>query len=280
MPHFLNINGQLTEVDEANAFKSRAFLYGDGIFESIRIINGRAVFLKKHFQRLSHGLKQLKIYNHLDFRSFSQEVKKCISANDIKAGGRMRITAYRESGGLYLPESNQLQFTMEATALKNDTYVLNTNGLIVDVCEGITLSQDSFSNIKTLNALPYVMAGIYKKEQRLDDVLLLNTEGNICEASSSNIFLSAGNTLLTPSLDQGCIAGIMRNEILQIAKSMGMKIVEASVKTSELEMAEEIFMTNSIVGIQWVSGFHKKRYFSSLSKKLLQELQKRAIFEE
>lgn len=276
MSQFLNLNGQLIKDNAAEAYKSRAFLYGDGIFETIRIIDGKAVFLSRHFERLSQSLQKLKIQNSFTFSTFKTEVEKCISVNEIKAGGRLRITVYRRAGGFYLPENNQFSYLIEVSSLAKNTYHLNDNGLIVNICDEIELPQNSFSSIKSLNSLPYVMAAIYRKENHLDEVLLVNADGNICEAGSSNIFLSAGNTLLTPSLEQGCIAGIMRNEILHIAKSAGMKVVEAAVKPSEMQIAQEVFLTNSIKGIQWVSGFGKKRYFNTLSRKLLKELQKRA----
>lgn len=272
MPQFLNINGRITEIKDALGFQNRAFQYGDGLFETIRIISGKAILLDRHFQRLNNGLNRLKIKNHLDFRSFSVEVEKCIQVNKINMGGRLRITAFRESGGYYSPTDNKLGYCMEVQALSQETYELNSQGLGVDICEDIELPIDQFSNLKTLNALPYVMAGIYKKENGLDDVLLLNSEGNICEGNSSNVFLVAGNTLLTPSLDQGCVAGVMRSLILEIAENAGMRVVQARVRAEEMEIAEEVFFTNAIKGIQWVGAFRKKRYFNSTSKKLMAAL--------
>lgn len=274
MLKFLNINGRIIDVENARFYQNRAFHYGDGLFETIRIIGGKAVFLEKHFQRLGQGLERLKIENHFDFKSFTSEVEKCIEANKIGNTGRLRVTAYRETGGYYTPKTNKLCYLMEAEKLSTDVYTLNDQGLSIDIFDGIVIAQDFFSNLKTLNAMPYVMAGIYRKEQQLDEVLLLNSEGNICEGSSSNVFLSAGNTLLTPSLDQGCVAGIMRTEIIKIAEKLGMRVVEAAVKPEEMEIAEEVFFTNAIKGIQWVSAFRKKRYFNSISKRLIEELKK------
>lgn len=272
MPKFLNINGHITEVDDVKDLPNRAFYYGDGVFETIRIIEGNAIFLEKHFQRLHKGLQKLKIENHLDYRTFTSEIEKCIEANKIRNAGRLRLTAYRESGGYYSPDRNELSYLIESKVLSNNFFQLNDQGLSIDTCGEIAIAQDYFSNLKTLNALPYVMAGIYRKENSLDEVLLLNSDGNICEGCSSNIFLSAGNTLLTPSLDQGCVAGIMRSQILQIAEKMGMRVVEASVRPEEMEIAEEVFFTNAISGIQWVSAFRKKRYFNSRAKRLMDEL--------
>lgn len=79
---------------------------------------------------------------------------------------------------------------------------------------------------------------------------------------------------MTPSLDQGCVAGTMRTEIMKIAGKLGMRVVEAAVRPEEMEIAEEVFFTNAIHGIQWVSAFRKKRYFNSRAKRLLEELNK------
>src|SRR5690606_30964422 len=132
-------------------------------------------------------------------------------------------------------------------------FELNSQGWKIDIYDELRIQYNQFSALKTLNALPYVMAGIYKNEQQLDEVLLLNSQGQICEGSSSNVFLIADNTLLTPPLSHGCVEGVMRKNILQIAGKMQLRVVENAVGPKEMQVAEEVFFTNAIQGIRWVS---------------------------
>jgi branched-chain amino acid aminotransferase len=118
------------------------------------------------------------------------------------------------------------------------------------------------------------MAGIYKTQNRLDDVFLLNQHGNLCEASSSNIFISYKKNLYTPALSEGCVEGVMRHVIINLAKQNGITLTEAQISPDILYEADEVFLTNAGRGIQSVIGFGVRRYFNGMSKILVEELNK------
>ena len=130
------------------------------------------------------------------------------------------------------------------------------------------------SNYKTCSALTYVMAGLYKTEHKLDDVFLLNQQGYLCESISSNVFVWYKDHLYTPALNEGCVAGIMRQVVINMCVARGIPVTEAQINPDILHQAEEVFVTNATRGIQWVIGYGIKRYFNGLSKTLIDELNK------
>jgi branched-chain amino acid aminotransferase len=130
-------------------------------------------------------------------------------------------------------------------------------------------SLDQFSKFKTINSLLYVQAAIYANQNNFNDSLILNGEGNIIESSSSNVFIASNGVLYTPPLDDGCVGGIMRMNVINLAINNGIKVYEYSLKPQNLLIADEVFLTNAIKGIEWVGGFQNKRYYNSLSRKII-----------
>jgi len=157
---------------------------------------------------------------------------------------------------------------MEASAMEEQSYELNRKGLIIDVYDEIVKPVNKLSNYKTSNSLLYVMAGIYKKQHRLDEAFILNQHGFLCESISSNVFVVYDKQIYTPALSEGCIAGVMRNVVMRMAKSNDISIIEAQINPEVLNEAEEVFVTNATSGIRWVMGYGKKRYFNEVTKSL------------
>jgi branched-chain amino acid aminotransferase len=112
------------------------------------------------------------------------------------------------------------------------------------------------------------MAGIYRKHHGLDDVILLNENGLLCEASGSNVFIWYRDTLYTPALSEGCVDGVMRRIVMEVARENDIDVIEAQINPEILNEAEELFLTNAVHGMQWVLGYQKKRFFNKLSKDL------------
>ncbi|NJN77967.1 MAG: aminotransferase class IV [Saprospiraceae bacterium] len=171
---------------------------------------------------------------------------------------RIRLTVFRNDGGFYTPLTNQASYILELELLKNELFTWNKKGQEIGVFEEIELNKGKLQNLKTANSLPYVLAGLYKKKQGLDDVLLVNTEGRIVESIHSNVFFIKGNSLITPALKEGCTAGTIRKSILKIGKDLGMKVVKGKCDISLLNEADEVFLTNAIQGVQWVRKFEKR----------------------
>lgn len=263
----INLNGRIFSAEAPLLSTSnRAFRYGDGLFESIRVFEGALPFFGKHWQRLRTGMGVLKfeIPAHFSSEFFQNEIAKL---TENQGNWRIRLTVFRSGGGLYTPASNAPEFLIEATPMPGHQFELNPTGLTIGIFDEIRLPTFPSSHLpflqsfKTCNALPFVLAGIFKKEKSLDDCLLLNAAGRIACGSSSNVFLVKNSELLTPPLPEGCVAGTMRSMVLDVAKSLKIRALEVAIGPEDLPKADEIWLTNAMQGIRWagqVEGAERK----------------------
>lgn len=253
---------------------NRGFKFGDGLFESMRMINQKLQFADLHADRLAAGMKALKIDGHalMDDYFLRQKTADLAKKNRWNGNVRFRLSVYRQGAGVYTPESNKSGYVLEGIPLKSIAYELNSKGLIIDVFYEMTKSIDKLSNFKTSNALLYVMAGLFKTQNRLDEAIILNQSGFLCESISSNIFVVYDKQIYTPALTEGCVGGVMRSSIMQICKMNDIPLIEAQISPEVLKEAEEVFITNATQGIQWIMGYGRKRYFNEFSKYLNEKL--------
>ena len=273
---YINFNDEIVPADtKLLPVANRSFRYGDGLFESMRLMKGQLKFADLHADRLLRGMKALKIdgYSQMDAWFLKDRVEDLARRNKIRHG-RLRLTVYRDAEGLYTPSQNKMAWCLELQPLEEPRYLLNSKGLIMDIFTELPKATNYLSNIKTCNSLIYVMAALYKEQNRLDDVFLLNQNGFLCEASSSNIFIWYQNHLYTPALSEGCVEGVMRQVIINIAKENEIPVTEAQISPEILYEADEVFLTNATRGIQTVMGFGIRRYFNEMSKVFIEQLNK------
>lgn len=272
---YINFNGSILPADQL-IFKAnnRGFRYGDGLFESMRYIKGKLKFPEMHIDRIQKGMKLLRFDNCslIDAWFLREKVEELVRRNRIGADARIRLTVFRDSEGLYSPVSNKFGYVLEIQKLDESEYVLNKKGLIIDVYDEIPKPVNALSNLKTCNAMIYVLAGIYKNQNALDEVLILNHHGFLCESMSSNVFVVYDRKLYTPALNEGCISGVMRQVVMRLAKENDIELVEAQINPDILNEADEVFLTNAAKGIQWVMGYNNKRYFNEVSRFLSEKL--------
>jgi branched-subunit amino acid aminotransferase/4-amino-4-deoxychorismate lyase len=261
-------NGHVISLYEpAISFSNRAFRYGDSLFESIRYTNGKIMFLSDHVKRIKLSMTTLRMNVPAEFTTgnIEQLIIHLLVQNNIKKEARIRLTVFRNEGGFYTPDTNDISFLIESEALETDGYTLNQKGLWVDIYTEIKKQINKISNIKTGSALLYVMAGITKTSLKLDDCLLVNDNGNIIESISSNIFVVKNGTLYTSPITDGCIDGVMRKQILDIAAQNKILTFEQTLTVHTLTNGDEVFLTNAIKGIQWVGQFKNKFYTNQKS---------------
>src|SRR5690606_10147320 len=173
---------------------------------------------------------------------------------------------------LYAPDTNRPVYCLQVSRLPASLRDKKL-GLIVDLYTDLKKPYSGLSHLKSNNALIYVMAGLYKKKFAYDEVFLLNQEGHLCEALTSNIFVYYDKTLYTPALTEGCVQGVMRRVVMDMAAHEGIPVVEAQISPEIMKQADEIFCTNAVHGVQWVMGFKQKRYFNKISRILQDKLQ-------
>lgn len=275
MQQFINHNGNYFTFDQPLVMpNNRAFRYGDGLFETIRIARSHPQFLKEHLQRLYKGMSVFKMKANPLFNEsfFEQAILELAQKNGITTDGRVRLTIYRNEGGYYAPENNEVSYLLEASSLDEIDFSLNTKGFTVDLFTEYKKPMSSLSSLKSANSAIYVLAGIHKNQNALDECVLMNDNGNVTEAISHNIFAVKNGVLYTPPVTDGCIDGIMREKIILIAQQNRIAVYENSIMQNVLLGADEFFLTNVITGIRWVVAYKQKRYFNSTSKKLVEKL--------
>ena len=258
------LNGHLISIYEPTvSFANRAFRYGDALFETIRVCNNKLMFVKDHLTRLKLGMTVLRMNLPAEFTSenLSEFILQLLKHNTHAPNARVRLTVFRNGGGLYTPETNDISFLIESTELEGP-YDLNQKGFWVDIYADIKKSINKLSNIKSANSLIYVLAGVAKQSMKLDDCFLVNENGTICESISSNIFVVKNGTLFTSPLTEGCVAGIMRKQIMHLATENKILTFESPLTMYTLLNGDEVFLTNSINGVQWV-GQYKDRFYTN-----------------
>jgi branched-chain amino acid aminotransferase len=174
----------------------------------------------------------------------------------------------RAIGGTYIPETNEISYFIEVYPYEANYFELNSKGYEIDIYQDQRKQNNFLANYKTKNGLLYVMTAIAAKEKNLDDMLLTNEKGVLIESSNSNLFIVSNGVLYTPGLEDGCLAGTMRMQVINLAIQHGIKVYECSIMPQNLLAADEIFFTNAIRGIVWVGGYRTKRYYNSLGRKL------------
>jgi branched-chain amino acid aminotransferase len=251
-------NGKLFEVTStAISISNHSYRYGDGLFETMKLVNGNIPLATYHFERLFEGMKLLGFKSPGLFtkEKLLNEIKQVAEKNNCSKLARARLLVSRGNGGVKDCD-DYLQYTIECTAADENINRLNENGFIIDIFPDAVKSCDKFSNLKSSSYLSYVMAAGYARENKLNDALIINQYDRICEASIANIFWIKDEMIFTPPLSEGCVAGVMRKKIL--ASSAG--IIEVPATLEELISADELFLTNAVYGIRWVKQFRDKVY--------------------
>lgn len=250
---------------------NRSFRFGDSVFESVRMANGKICFLESHLERFIGGIKALKmdVPEELTVENIAAAYDKLQQQNNITAGGRARLTAYRNSGLTYKPDSNSASIIVELRPLDQPNYELNKKGVTLSIYTENPKPNTTFAQYKTGNSLIYTLASLFATEEGVDEALLVNDKGYLVEAVSSNIFLVKDDVLFTPPVTSGCIAGVMRRNLIELAKENGIKTVERQMKPEALDEADEVFLTNTINGVRWVMGHGKRRYYSKMAQHMI-----------
>jgi branched-chain amino acid aminotransferase len=270
----INSNGN-SSAQENSLTHNRGFLYGDAVFETVKIVNGKILFLEDHYFRLMASMRILRMEIPMNFTMefFEDQVLTTVANNGFSESARARITVYRNDGGYYLPTTNTISFLIHATALENQAYIWESKSCEVDLYKDFYVAKQLLSTLKTTNKVLHVTASIYADENDLDNCILLNESKNVVEVLQGNIFMVKGNTLITPPISEGCCNGILRKQLLLLAKKIeGLEVIEEVISPFDLQKADELFYTNVIKGIQSITKYRKKEFGTTLASELVQKL--------
>jgi branched-chain amino acid aminotransferase len=264
----LNFNGkQITQSEFSIASNNRAFKYGDAIFETLHIQNNTIVFWEDHYFRLMASMRMLRMEIPMKFtlEFLEQEILKTVHTSTSISNKRVRISVFRKDGGLYTPITNEVDFLIEVS----DNLYQKKKEYRVDLFKDFYNHSGLLSTIKTTNRILNVLASIFMDENDLDNCILINERKGVVEATNANIFIVKGKEIRTPALEEGCIKGIVRKKIIELLnKNKEYSIVETVISPFEIQKADEVFLTNSIIGIQPVTNYRKKEYKTDIGEKL------------
>jgi branched-chain amino acid aminotransferase len=272
----INFNGELTNNNEVLAVSNRGFAYGDALFETIKVSHTKILFWEDHYFRLMASMRIMRMEIPMNFTMefLASEMMKTLEANGLNnKTARVKISVYRKPGGLYSPETNDVEFVITAQELSEDFYGINDNPYEIDLYKDYFIAPGLLSTIKSNNKLINVLGSIYAKENGLQNCLLLNTEKQVVEALNGNVFVVKNKVIKTAALEQGCLNGIMRKQIMDIVNVVpDYELLVVPISPFELQNADEIFITNVITGIQPVTKYRKKEFSAEIAKDLIRKL--------
>ena len=268
----ININGELLfEQNIKLSTENRGFKYGDAIFETIKVSNNRIIFWEDHYFRLMASMRMLRMKIPMEFtlEFLQKEILKTVAAQDNAVSYRVRLNIYRKDGGLYTPKTNEIDYLID---VKKNIYITK-EVYKVDIFKDFYSYSGLLSTIKTNNRMVNTLASIYAKENDLDNCVLINEKKGAVEVANGNIFILKGNTIKTPALTEGCIKGIIRKKVIEIiAKNPEYNLEETNISPFEIQKADEVFITNAIIGVQPVTNYKKKQFKADFSNKIAKSL--------
>ncbi|MBJ6368843.1 aminotransferase class IV [Snuella sedimenti] len=271
-----NFNATILEDTTKLSIKNRGYSYGDALFETIKVLSGKVLFWEDHYFRLMASMRimRMEIPMHYTMEYLEEQIQNTLTANTLQnASARVKLTVYRNEGGLYLPENNDVSFIISVQKTEEDLYQLNESFYEVDLFKDYYMSPSLLSTLKTNNKALNVIGSIYAKENNLNNCLVLNTNKHVIEALNGNVFLVKDNQIKTPPVTDGCLKGVMRKQLMDILKLLpDYELVEASISPFELQKADELFISNVIIGIQPITKYRKKAFNTTVAKMLLQKL--------
>ncbi|MFK7812280.1 MAG: aminotransferase class IV [Maribacter sp.] len=273
----VNFNGAiLPESENYLNHENRGLRYGDSLFESIRVSGDKIFFWEDHYLRLMASMRILRMEIPMEFTMefLESQILKTVASNGLtNSTARTRLTIFRNKGGLYLPDTNEISYCIEANVLSSPFYVLAEGKYEVELFKDFYVNADMMSTLKTNNKIINVVGSIFARENDYDNCILLNHNKQVVELLNGNIFMVKGKTITTPPLKDGCLKGILRKKLIEIlSKLENYELKEESISPFDLQKADELFLTNSITGIRSITKYRKKEFTKSVAQDLIGKL--------
>ena len=269
----INYNGNLLPSSQPLlTANNRGFRYGDGLFETMLVKTGGIRLKHFHFERLISGMRLLRFEVPPYFTPDHLE-RQILELCAINAGSdpvRARMIVFRGEGNLSGPVDPTPHYIIQTGPLPAASKGWNENGLVIDIFPDGRKSADGLSGLKSNNYLLYAMASIYSRELGFEDFILLYSNGRFSDSTIANLFYTKGDTIYTPPLSEGGVAGVMRRYLLESLPGAGYTVHEQPAAADDLLQADEVFLTNALKGINWVRSFRGSTYDHRLAAGLYQ----------
>lgn len=234
----------LPETELQIPISNRAFQYNDGAFETMIFVDDQVRFLEDHLNRLQRAAKVLSLELPkalLEPDTVAFWIEKLVSENQLAGKIRIKIKIWRGGKGLYIPQENFAEVLISAEPQIESPTIIEKAEFAVTVQTHFS----PYSFFKGPNSLQYVLAGIEKKQRNLDEIILLSSEGFVSECLASNIFWIKNGTVFTPEIETGCVAGIMRENLLRLFRAENISFQEGKVLHEGLMDADLVFTSNA-----------------------------------
>lgn len=275
-----NLNGELVQATSDDLSRNRGFLYGDGVFETIKVLDGKPLFFEDHYFRLMAAMRIVRMEIPMAFTMeyLERQLLSVTDALGISASARVRMTVFRNSGGLYRPTDNTVSWLIQAEPTQ-PLYAAAPGDYEIELYKDFYVTRQLLSSLKTTNRMLHITAAVYAEENGYANCLLLNDDKNVTEAIQGNVFMLTGSRLVTPPVSEGCLNGVMRKQILEMARKMdGIEVIEEPISPFDLQKGDELFVTNVIMGVRPVTKYRKKEYGNAFASKLTLQLNAKLRF--
>jgi len=272
----VNINGNIYPDGQAVlATENRGLHYGDAVFETIKLSGGKLFFWEDHYFRLMASMRIMRMEIPMEFTMefLEEQIFHLFEKNQLSQTYRVKLLVWRSPGGKYTPTGTSINYMILSEVLPQPFYTLDDGVYEVELFKDHYLTSGLLSTLKTNNRAINVLGSIFAKENDYANCLLLNEKKQVVEALNGNLFLVKGYTIKTPPINDGCLNGVLRKQLLKIIAQLPDYILEeSSISPFELQKADELFITNTIVGIRSITKYRKKEYKNEVAKELLAKL--------
>ena len=271
----INYNGNIQESSNITIENNRGFLFGDAIFETVKVLDNKVLFAEDHYFRLMASMRicRMEIPMNFTLEYFEEQILNIANSLKIADSCRARMTFFRKADGFYLPSSNDAEFIVTALKLNSKEYSVSNDFYEVELYKDFYITKHLLSTLKTTNKMINITGSIFANENDYNNCILLNDDKNVVEALNGNIFMKTGNSIITPPISDGCLNGIMRKQLIKLINKMEeFECIEKSISPFDLQKADELFITNVISGIQPITKYRKKEFVNDFSVHLNQKL--------
>jgi len=282
MPWVYLNNKIIDEKDAAVSIHDRGFTHGDGLFETMKAVDGEIIFYDEHIDRMLTGTMVIKIELPYSSEAILDSCHKLLKENRLK-NARIRITLSRgvpakKTGLPTFNDEYSSTFLITVSPLSPNLKELRKTGYRCTVSSIRRDESSPLSGIKCLSYLDNLYARHHARADGFDEAIILNTKGRVAECSMSNIFMVANGKIITPSLLEGQLLGVTEAKLIEAAKEKGLKIKRQRISLERLRQADEVFVTNSIIDIIPVLWINRKKIGSGKAGPVTKKLMR--IFDE
>ena len=272
----INYNGEIQQTSPALSAKNRGFLYGDGVFELVKYVEGTIFFWEEHYLRLMATMRiaRMEIPSNFTLEFLEAEIIKTIQANSLASKALwVRITITRKGGISLTPEENEIDYCIDIEGITNLFYQNLKIPYEVELFKDYYTQADLLGTLNITGRMLQIVGSVFARENDYQNCILLNTHKNAVSFLDGNLFLVQGEQILPPPLSEGAPNGITRKKLIEaIQKTSDFSLEERPISPFELQKADELFLTNTKQGIQSVSKYRKKEYNNIVATNLLGKL--------